>query len=577
MPTISFLQKDLERFLGRAATPEQIEAWLPLVKGELKDCDAATGELRIELQDSNRPDLWSVEGIARQIRIKLQESPLAYPLFQTRTRPKRRVVVGPGMEQVRPYVAACTAVGPPVTEEDLAQLIQTQEKLADGYGHKRKTVSVGLYRLPRIQFPVTYGLVKPTEARFTPLGFSEPLTLQDILTVHPKGMEYGAILADQPLLPLLWDTEGQVLSFPPIINSEDIGQVRVGDSELFVEVTGTDARMVLLTLNIFAVNFADRGAVIDPVEIQYPYATEWGASVKTPCDINEIQKVPLNAIEAALGLAMDTDMVQHALRSYGYEVNATRSTLAVRLPCYRNDLMHPVDVAEDVAISRGYDSFEPVMPAHFTVGSLSALERMSDHLRDHMIGQGFQEMFSNILMSREELVTRMRLTPADQDQVVEVDNVMSQSFSCLRSWIVPSLLRVETASPRAFYPHRLFEIGEIARPDASQPLGSHTLIRLASLIAHPHANFSEVHTCLDVLMFYLMQDYVLEPVSHGSFMEGRAGKILCGGHSIGLIGELHPAVLENWHIAMPVSVFEIDVDPLCGEGPSAEKASSTAR
>ncbi len=570
MPTISFFHKDLERFLGRDATPEQLESWLPLVKGELKDFAPATGEVRVELQDSNRPDLWSVEGIARQIRIKAQGAPLAYPFLQTRTRPKRRVLVGTGMEQVRPYVAACAVTGPPVTEEDLAQLIQAQEKLADNYGHKRKTVSVGLYRLPQIKFPVTYGLVKPTEARFTPLGFSEPLTLQDILTVHPKGIEYGTILANQPLLPLLWDKEGRVLSFPPIINSQDIGQVQAGDSELFVEVTGTDARMVLLTLNIFAVNFADRGAAIDPVDIRYPYATEWGKSVITPRDMNNVQKVPLKAIESALGLAMDADMVRDALHSYGYDVKATRSTLAVRLPCYRNDLMHPVDVAEDVAISRGYDSFVPVMPIHFTVGSLSPLERMSDHLRDHMIGQGFQEMFSNILMSREELVERMRLTPADQDQVVEVDNVMSQSFSCLRSWIVPSLLRVETTSPRAFYPHRLFEIGEVALPDLSQALGSNTLIQMGSLVAHPHANFSEVHTCLDTLMFYLVRDYELEPVNHGSFMEGRAGKILSDGHPVGLIGELHPAVLENWGIAMPVAVFEIHVDWLCGDKPSPE-------
>ena len=225
--------------------------------------------------------------------------------------------------------------------------------------------------------------------------------------------------------------------------------------------------------------------------------------------------------------------------------------------------MHPVDVAEDVAISQGYDSFVPVMPAQFTVGSLSSLEMMSDYIRDHMIGQGFQEIFSNMLLSHEELVERMRL-PAE-DQVVEVDNVMSQSFSCLRSWILPSLLRVETASPRAFYPHRLFEIGEVAIPDSTQELGSRTAMRLGVVIAHPHANFSEVHTCLDLLMFYLVKDYALEPLSHGSFLDGRAGTILCQGQSVGMIGELHPAVLENWGISVPISVFELDVDWLCGD------------
>ena len=388
------------------------------------------------------------------------------------------------------------------------------------------------------------------------MDFPKKLTLQDILTVHPKGIEYGSILADQPLLPLLWDAEGQILSFPPIINSQDSGQVLVGDSALLVEVTGMDLRMVLLTLNVFATNLADRGAVIDPIEIQYPYDTDWGKSIRTPCAIGDMQKIPLKAIEAALGLAIDVELVQHTLRSYGYEVKASRHKLAVRLPHYRNDLMHPVDVAEDVAISRGYDSFVPVMPTQFTVGSLSPLERTSDYIRDHMIGQGFQEIFSNMLMPHEALVERMRL----HEPVVEVDNVMSQSFSCLRSWIVPSLLRVETASPRAFYPHRLFEIGEVAIPDPKHELGSRTGMRLAVLMAHPHANFSEIHTCLDSLMFYLVKDYELEPLDHGSFLDGRAGSIVCQGQSIGVIGELHPEVLENWGISVPISVFEFEVD-----------------
>jgi len=568
MPTISIFHNDFEALIGQSSTIDQIEAWLPLVKGELKDHTPATGEIRVELQDSNRPDTWCVEGIARQIRIKMQEGPEAYSFLHTKGRPKRKITVAKGMEQVRPFVAACSATGYQVSEEGLTQLIQVQEKLADIYGHQRQTVSIGLYRLNQIHFPVTYGLVKPQEARFTPLGFSEKMTLQDILTVHPKGIEYSSILADHPSLPLLWDKEGQILSFPPIINSREIGEVHVGDSDLMVEVTGTDLRMVLLTLNIFAANLADRGADIDPMEVLYPYATDWGKTIRTPCDISEVKKIPLHAIEAALGLPMGNDSIQQALTAYGYQVKASRHTLAVRLPSYRSDLMHPIDVAEDVAISRGYDSFTPIMPAQFTVGSLSELEQTSDDIRDHMVGMGFQEMFSNILMSHEDLVERMRLIPSE-NPVVEVDNVMSLSYSCLRSWILPSLLRIETASPRAFYPHRLFEIGEVAVPNLSLELGSKTIIKVAALIAHPHANFSEIHSSLDVLMYYLVQDYTLEPITHGSFLDGRVGKIMVRGQSIGLIGELHPEVLEAWQISMPISVFELEVDGLCREGREA--------
>ena len=561
MPIISLFHNDFESLIGQPSTIDQIEAWLPLVKGELKNYTLETGEIRVELQDSNRPDLWCVEGIARQIRIKIQEGPIFYPFLQTTSRPKRKITVATGLEEVRPFVAACSATGYHVTKEGLTQLIQVQEKLADIYGRKRQTVSIGLYGLPNIHFPVTYGLAKPDAVRFIPLGCLEPLTLNEILTVHPKGIEYRSIVADHPKLPLLWDTEGQILSFPPIINSREIGEVQVGDSDLLVEVTGTDLRMVLLTLNIFAANLADRGAVIEPIEIVYPYATEWGNTLSTPYDMSEVHNIPLHAIEEALGLSMGVNTIQQALTAYGYQVQASLQTLAVRLPSYRCDVMHPIDVAEDVAICQGYESFTPIMPTHFTVGSLSALELTSDSIRDHMVGMGFQEMFSNILMSHEDLVERMNLIPSDHP-VLEVDNVMSLNFSCLRSWILPSLLRIETASSRAFYPHRMFEIGEIAIPNPPLESESKTTIALAALIAHPHANFSEIHTSLDLLLYYLVQDYTLEPTMHRSFLEGRAGTIMVGGQSIGLIGELHPEVLATWHISMPVSAFELNVDPL---------------
>jgi phenylalanyl-tRNA synthetase beta chain len=562
MPTISINLKDFEQLLGRSATAQEIEAWLPLVKGELKDLDSETGELRIELQDSNRPDLWSCEGIARQIRIKLAGAAPAYSFFKSKQRSTRRLRVSAGLDRVRPYIAACTAVGYTMTQEGLAQFIQIQEKLADIFGRKRRTVSIGLYRLPAIVFPVTYTLVKPDEARFTPLGFEEKMSLREILAVHPKGVEYGPILAGHDRVPLLIDQEGQVLSLPPIINSREIGEVRVGDRELFVEVTGTDLTMVLLTLNILAVNLADRGAVIDAMEVLYPYETPLGKSVRTPHDFAAVRTIPTAMIGMALGQTMDGKQIRQALLAYGYEARTSREAVTVKLPPYRNDLMHPVDVVEDVAISRGYGEFVPEMPSQFTVGSLSRLEEVSDKIRDLMVGNGFQEIVSNIMASRQELIDRMRLGGSDWGRVIEVDNVMSQTFSCLRQWITPSLLRVEAASTRAFYPHRSFEVGEVVVPDPADEQGSRTVMVLGALMAHTGANFSEAHSCLDLLLFYLNCPYTLDPVAHPSFLEGRAGRILLQGRPLGLIGELHPEVLEQWQVTMPAVVFELEVDAL---------------
>ncbi|MFQ5931126.1 MAG: phenylalanine--tRNA ligase subunit beta [Nitrospiraceae bacterium] len=568
MPTISINCQDFEQLLGKARaastpiTAADIEGWLPLVKGELKDQDLEVGELRIELQDGNRPDLWSCEGMARQVRIKLQGKPSSYPFFKSRHRPKRRLHVAPGLEEVRPYVAACAAIGYRVTEVGLAQLIQTQEKLGELFGRKRHTISIGVYQLPQIVFPVTYALVKPDEARFTPLGFEEKLSLGEILAVHPKGIEYGPIIAGHERVPLLRDGEGQVLSLPPIINSREIGEVKVGDQRLFVEVTGTDLLMVILTLNILAANLADRGATIEAVEVVYPYKTRLGKTVRTPFDFGQARAIPIKTIESALGQRMGSEGVCRALSAYGYEARSAGNKVSVKPPPYRNDQMHAVDVVEDVAISRGYGEFTPLMPSQFTVGSLSRVEQISDRVRDLMVGVGFQEVISNILSSRQELCDRMRLTGTAWEQLLEVDNVMSQSFACLRQWITPSLLRVESASTRVFYPHRLFEVGEVAVLDPTDDQGSRTVLTLGALVTHANANFSEIHSCLDLLLYYLGYPYTLEPIHHPSFLGGRAGQINSRGRAVGLIGELHPEVLEQWQVGMPGVVFELSVDAL---------------
>jgi phenylalanyl-tRNA synthetase beta chain len=559
MPTISIYQQDFSSLVGRNASISDIEQWMPYVKGEVKDVSPDTGEVRVELQDTNRPDLWCVEGIARQIRSVLDKGLTPYPFFSLKGRAKRRIQVAQGMEAVRPFVAACASLGYAMTQEGLEQCIQTQEKLADAFGRNRETVSIGLYRLPSIVFPVTYGLVKPDEIRFTPLGFEEKMTPQEVLTVHPKGLEYGSILAGCERLPLLWDSDGQVLSFPPIINSRELGEVRLGDTDLLVEVTGTDLSMVMLALNIFASNLADRGATIESVDISYPYETEFGATVKTPLDMNQSQRISLDTIERALGMPLGSESIQEALASYGYQVKSTRQSVSVKLPPFRNDLMHVMDVAEDVAITRGYDSFSPIMPQTFTVGNLSPEEQTSDRIRDLLVGFGFQEIFSNIMASRQELVERMRVADTEHARLVEVDNVMSQTYACLRPSILPCLLRVEALSARAFYPHLLFEVGEIARLDLDADLGSRTTLSIAAISANSGANFSEIHSYLDLLMYYMVWPYELEPVTHPSFLEGRVGRIRCQGYAVGYIGEFHPEVLEAWQIDMPTSGFEFEI------------------
>src|SRR2546426_1820906 len=156
MPNISVNRKDLDKLLGRHPTDKELEAWLPLVKAEIKEVDAATGELRLELQDSNRPDLWCVEGIARQIRIKLNGRPDSYPYLRAAKSRPHQILVEQGLERVRPFIGGGKARGYTVTAEGLAPLLHTQEKNAHVFCPEHRTGPLGPYRPPPPQLSLPY-------------------------------------------------------------------------------------------------------------------------------------------------------------------------------------------------------------------------------------------------------------------------------------------------------------------------------------------------------------------------------------------------------------------------------------
>ncbi len=550
MPTIEVTLSDFESLLKEKLDQGKLEDFLEKVKGEVKDFMPETDSTKIELNDTNRPDLWSPEGIARQVRPAEKPWLETYPFFEQKLKPAAQVHISNAVSAVRPYLAACISRNMSVTEPILEQLIQVQEKLADSFGRNRQMVSIGLYRLKKINFPVYYDLVDPERTAFVPLGFETSMTLREIIEKHPKGIAYANTLAGADQFPIL----------------KDAGEVEAGDAELFVEVTGTDLRMVTLAINIFAANLADRGADIEAVELHYAQETDFGTVFQTPYDLSEPVTLTLSELNRVLGETVTVDEAVNSLKSYGLDIDTEGEKMTVRAAPYRDDLMHPIDVVEDFAISRGYDSFDPVLPSTFTVGALSEIEQFSDALRHVMTSLGFEEVVSNILGSSEDFIEKMALNPEDktrpETRIVEIENPMTERFSLLRSWILPSLLRVEGTSSKAFYPHRIFEAGEVARLAPETPDQTETTIQLGALIAHPAANFSELHALLDALFSRLKGAYQLDPATHPSFIPGRFGHIVVDGREVGLIGEIQPAVLDFWQIGMPTAAFELMVEKL---------------
>ena len=573
-------------------TRAEFEEALTCAKAELDTevwpCEGSDGVLKIELNDTNRPDLWGTAGCARQLRVYHGGGMPDYRFFSradgggvagNNAKLRRKVKVEKSVEGVRPFISGFVASGVNVTDTILKDMIQTQEKLAWNFGRKRRSVSMGLYRVPKIEWPIIYKGVDPDGVSFVPLqwetagdaagGCGVAMTPRDILRRHPKGREYAFILENEPVHPFLTDSAGNVLSYPPIINSADSGAVQVGDSDIFVELTGTDIRMVTLATSIVACDLADNGFNIEPVEIEYDFDTPFGRNVVYPfyfqepvfCSLARVKRFlgdDLSAAECVEALARMGVKAEAAVsRERGHDVEA-EGVIAVP-PEYRNDFLHAADVVEDVMIGRGLASFLPQRPGEPTVGRLSPLTMFSRQVKEIFIGMGYQEMIYNYLGSRKDLADNMR---SAGDKIIRIANPMTENYEYVRDSVIASLMSSEAVSGHSVYPHRIFEVGKVARLDAAHNCGTATRQYAGFLHADREANFNTAAGQLQTLFYYLSCDYSVEESDDPRFIPGRAATVLHKGKPVGVFGEIHPEVLENWGITVPCTAGEIDLDAL---------------
>ncbi len=572
MPKIDVNEQLFFNLLGEKYDySSEFEHLLSSAKAELDEAPSAAVPqderiIKIELNDTNRPDLWSTAGLARLLRMhtggasnKARYQAFLSTVGERKNSGNRTITVAPALQHIRPFMTAFVISGKPIDDAMLKDIIQTQEKLCWNFGRKRRSVSMGVYRSELINWPVQYRAVDPHTTSFTPLGFDTEMTCEQIITEHPKGKEYGWILKGMKKVPLLSDAKGGVLSMAPIINSTQIGAVQQGDTDLLVELTGTDMPSLLLATNIVACDFSDAGYTILPVSVEYPYETGFGKTITTPLYFQEPTKTTVHAVNKLLGTALSAQDIVEALERMDNTVTVEGDCLTLTPPAYRNDFLHEVDIIEDVMMGKTVEFFEPETPREFTIGRLSPVTLLSRKIKSLMVGFGYQEMIFNYLGSKKDYIDRMNI---DGESVIEIANPMSENYQFVRPSIIPSLLSAETVSGNAVYPHRIFETGKIAYLAPEENTGTRTRQSLGFLTVNQDANFNEAASLVAGLLYYLQMDYTVCETHDPRFIEGRQAGVLANGKQIGIFGELHPQVLENWSVTVPAFAGELDIESI---------------
>jgi len=534
MPTVIF---NKSRLLEKLNIDEQkLEELLFNLKSESKIIDENNIEIEI---NADRPDLLISDGIKRAID-GLLERRLGEARYEVVKTDYELIVRG---VKSRPYVLGAVVYGLKIDEEYLREIIQFQEKLHSTIGRKRKKVAIGLHDLDKIDGKTIIYDEVPIDYKFVPLGYDREMSIREVLEKTPQGKEYGNISLLDNKLPAILQSDGKVLSIPPVINSEKT-RLDTLTKNLFIDVTGTSLDAVAQTLDILVTNFAESGAKIGIINVKSSYTNSSPLLLK-----NEI-KVDVNYVNKVLGTNLSSNEMKKLLLKARLDVEIDDNKLKVTIPPYRVDLMEEIDIVEEVAMMIGYDKLEPIPYTPSSKGELLEINKLSNLVRELAIGARFEEVFNFTLISSRYL----------EEDYVKISNPVSEEYDAVRNSLIPSILLFLKKNQYVRFPVRIFEVGDVVIVDKDTETGYRNQRRLALAIMNSKVSYEE----LQAEVHEILRNLGLEPYyikdKNKTFIEGRTARIVVNNSVVGIIGEVNPQVLESYEIGYPVVLCEIYLD-----------------
>lgn len=554
MPKIDVSIKDLESLSGiKLSSREKIEDLLEFVKGEV---DAIEGDsLKVDCKDPNRPDFWSAEGIARELKAKIgkQKGVVNYKVQ------KSNIVlnVDKNLEKIRPLIVCAVIKNIKITENLLIQMIQLQEKLGESFGRKRKELAIGIYDLDIMEPPISYKGYKDEEIEFIPLEWKVPMRPSEILTQHDKGKAYKHLLEGTKLYPIVIDSKNVVASMPPIINSQITGKVTENTKNLFIEVTGQNFSTIETALEVMCMALADRGGKIFSCTVNYPSSQKPYPTKKIITPLFSIEKISFSKKEmlAKIGLELKDKEIMDLLGKARFNPKISGDKIRVEYSSYRIDILHAVDVFEDLLISYGFNNIVPQKIEMNVVGSQSEQAKYIDFVREGAIGLGLQEVQTYNLTSKE--IQQKQMLIDEKEEFVEITNFVSLNYQIFRKRIAPQILSFLSKNKSQEYPQRIFEIGTTLELDNSRDSGVNQKNILCVAITHSNTNFTEIKSVLVQIAKYLGKEVSVTKYKF-PFLGENAGEINLGGKK-GFIGEVNLSVLKEFGLKKPVTILEVEL------------------
>eukprot|EP01120_Amphizonella_sp_Union-15-10_P005163 TRINITY_DN1590_c0_g1_i1.p1 TRINITY_DN1590_c0_g1~~TRINITY_DN1590_c0_g1_i1.p1 ORF type:complete len:595 (-),score=106.36 TRINITY_DN1590_c0_g1_i1:57-1841(-) len=591
MPIVSVLRRILWQEIGEELTDKEFDDLCFRFGLELDDITSekemirkntgvtkenASEEIIYKIEvPANRYDLLCLEGLSRAIRIyRGKEKPPRYVLKKPET--PQKMIIKKEVTTIRPFVSCAILRNLKFTKTNFDSFIDLQDKLHQNICRQRTLASVGTHDLDTIKGPFTYEALPPKDIVFTHLNYHASMNASELMD-HLSKDQYLSnylFLRNEPLYPVIYDSNRVVLSLPPVINGNH-SKITLDTKNVFIEVTGTDKTKVNIVLdNIVTVfsQYCEEKFTIEPVLIQ----NEGGSQEPflTPDFTPRHLRVEVSYINKAIGISISPSEVQSLLLKMGLEGKLidNDSALQVEVPPTRADILHACDVMEDAAIAYGYNNIPKTTPTAITIGKQLPLNKLTEALRIQLAILGWTEILTLCLCSREENYKKLN-KPEDTKSTVVLLNPEVIEFEIIRTNLLVGLLKALKPNKKHTIPLKLFEISDVVHLDSTKDVGARNKRVLAAIYANTTAGFEVIHGLLDRVMLALdiypklhskqypnKSLYYIEPSTDESFLPGRCADVYVNDKKVGVFGVLHPIVLKSYGSIYPASALHIYIE-----------------
>ncbi|XP_054651261.1 phenylalanine--tRNA ligase beta subunit [Dunckerocampus dactyliophorus] len=590
MPTVGVKRDLLFEALGRTYTDDEfdelcfefgleldeITSEKEIISREQGDVKAAQASdvilYKIDVP-ANRYDLLCLEGLVRGLQVfknKL-EAP-RYRRVSPSSGEPQKLIITKETAAVRPFAVAAVLRNITFTQQRYDSFIELQEKLHQNICRKRTLVAIGTHDLDTISGPFTYTAKPPGDISFKPLNQTKEFTATQLMNLYKTDSHlrhYLHIIEDKPVYPIIYDSNGIVLSMPPIING-DHSKITLKTKNVFIECTATDLTKAKIVLDMMVTMFCEycsQPFTVEEADVVNPD----GTTFKYPELAYRKEKLSSEFINRKVGINESTEKIAQLLTRMCLRSQATGvgDEIEVEIPPTRSDVIHACDIVEDAAMAFGFNNITHTTPHTYTIANQFPLNKLTELLRQDLAGAGFTEALNFALCSQEDIADRLG-KKISETRAIHISNPKTAEFQVARTTLLPGLLKTIAANRKMPLPLKLFEISDVVLKDETKDVGARNSRRFCAVYYNKSPGFEVLHGLLDRTMQLLAvkpsrgDGYHIQAAEDSTFFPGRCAEIFVHGKSIGRLGVLHPHVINSFELTIPCSALEMDIEPFLG-------------